>query len=414
MSTAAEGGDGAAPAFGVTDSTMPDVVEKLKLLQYETRFCPLVKPPFKPLTRTYFSGPSTIDNANMQFYYFTSLCAWLMGLCGVKMDPPDQFDDPNASATTVLSELRAMRLPVTGLAPNRIKQGHGEAVVTILSLLVDEALSRSHVQLGSIDYSGVEKYDENAAVVDGDDDVADVDIEDNIVVDSDDEDEVYIGAATAAAARTDAVEAEAVPIKSTINADEWNLEVERVAPLLFVRPTNENDWRSRIEKASVLLKAIDNMYPPVKQMLDRLHEDMSKSREHIQKREQTLAEQFTDHVEEYRVKLRELNSARDSVDVASQSIQQLTSELSQITETIDQIKQDSEEHENKISDTTPMMRIKKAVLGVQDEIKQMALRAGVLQHHVLHYMIIQSKAKRDRVNEDVNDLKQDNMDYALN
>jgi len=109
---------------------------------------------------------------------------------------------------------------------------------------------------------------------------------------------------------------------------------------------------------------------------------------------------------EYRVKLRELNSSRDSANIANQSVQQLTVELNQVSEILEQTKRDIEERETRISDTTPLMQVKDAVVKVRSEIKQMELRIGILQHGVLHFSVQSSRAKHDSefVNVEVDDL----------
>ncbi|EPY41937.1 hypothetical protein AGDE_01986 [Angomonas deanei] len=386
------------------DVSMQTILDKLRILNYESSFCTSVKPPFKPLDQFYFTAPSTVDNTNAQFYYFTSLCAWLINLCGRKFEAPGQFDDPNASATTILAELKEMNVSAPNLSPNRIKQGSGETVLILLSALVDQALTHKGFQFRPVDYSKMEKYDELGDVADGDED-ADMDqVEDNVVIDSDDEDEVYVRATGEKSTKEDSAQ-----IVSSVNPEEWNLEVERVAPLLQVRAENTDDWRSRVESSSVLLNAIEKIYPDVRQMLERLADDMGKSKERIQKREQTLAQQFSELVEGYRVKLRELNTSRDSANVANQSVQQLTMELNQISEVLDQTKADIEDRETKISDTTPLMQVKEAVNKVQEEIKQMALRIGVLQNSVLHYVTKQTKEKREGVGK--YDEDDSNTDY---
>lgn len=376
----------------IDDCAMGDVIDKLKLLDYETDFCTLVKPPFKPLNKFYFVGASTVDNPNTQFYYFTSLCAWLMNLGGHSFDTPGQFDDPNATTTTILAELRKIGISGASLAPNRIKQGSGEAVMQILLALLNTVLVKKRFNFQPIDYSRMPKYDESEEVADGDAEMEDAtEVEDNIVLDSDDDGDMFYRPTSDKDNKDDYP----APVASSINADEWNMEVERVAPLLQVHGATVDDWRSRIESASVLLKAVDKMYPEVKVMLERLGGDMEKSRERIQKREQTLATQFTEQVEEYRVKLRELNSSRDAANAAGQSVQQLTMELNQVSEILDQTKRDIEDREAKISDTTPLMQVKEAVTKVQAEIKQMELRIGVLQNSVLHYVMKQTKARRE-------------------
>ncbi|KAH9578456.1 Intra-flagellar transport protein 57 [Trypanosoma melophagium] len=382
----------------VDDGTMEDLIDKLRLLRYEADFCPQVKPPFKPLSKYYFSGPSSIDNPNAQFHYFTSLCSWLMGLCGHSFEPPGQFDDPTATSTNILTELRAMNISAPNLAPNRIRQGNGEAVLTILSVLADQALLKKGFNVRSIDYTNVEKYDELDGVTETDDENAvGEEVEDNVMIESDGEDEVYVRATGEKSSKEDT----GIPVESEINAEEWNLEVERVGPLLQVRSDGVQDWRSRIESATVLLKAVEKMYPEVKQMLQRVGDDLEKSKDRIQKREQTLAQQFSEQVEDYRVKLRELNTSQDSANMANQSVQQLSAELNQVSGLLDQVKRDIEEREAKISDTTPLMQVKDAVTKVRAEIKQMSLRIGILQHTVLHYVMKQTKAKRERSSNDL-------------
>lgn len=379
-----------APRNGVENTSMVNLIDKLRLLNYESNFCQSTKPPFKPLSPFYFAGPSSIDNPNTQFFYFTSLCSWLMKLCGRNFPPPGQFDDPNATSTTILAELQALNLPVSNVAPTRLKQGSGEGVLTILGALVDEVVKQREFKFPPVDVSGLEKYDELNEVSEGAEDAeGENDVEDNVVINSDDDEEVFVRGADRHR------DNDGIPVQSEINADEWNLEVERVAPLLQVKEDHVDDWRSRVENAAVLLKAVEKMYPEVKTMLDRMGAEMEKAKERIQNRELTLAHQFSDQVEDYRVKLRELNTSRDQANIANQSVQQLTVELNQISEILEQTKKDIEDREVKISDTTPLMQVKEAVVKVRNEIKQMELRIGILQHGVLHYIVQSSRAKRE-------------------
>lgn len=91
-----------------------------------------------------------------QFFYFTSLCAWLFNLLNIKFPTPDQFEDPNVLAANICIFSRVCVCPdidsliaVDGLrkaglpadfAPAKLKAGHGEIVCAILSLLLDQVL----------------------------------------------------------------------------------------------------------------------------------------------------------------------------------------------------------------------------------------------------------------------------------
>eukprot|EP00744_Colponema_vietnamica_P005422 GILI01007947.1.p1 GENE.GILI01007947.1~~GILI01007947.1.p1 ORF type:complete len:423 (-),score=126.71 GILI01007947.1:68-1336(-) len=390
----------------IDDGAMEDLIEKLKLLNYETEFCPTNKPPFKLLGKAYFAVADS--NPNAQFYYFTSLVSWLMTAAGHSgFPPPGQFDDPNATSTNVLEELKAMHLQTGNLAPNRIRAGHGEAVQTILALLVDKALIAKGFSFAAIDYPSEKAEDLDAADggKDGGANVADDFIDDNIAVDSEEEDdEVFSSAPGKSKGQLEEQDA----IVPQVSAEQWALEVERVGPQLQLRSDEIKDWRARIEVASTLLKAVEKMYPDVKTMLIRMGDDLDKNCDRIKSREQTLSQQFKEHVEEYRVKLRELSASQEEFNQVSSKVSGLTNDLNQVTEMLERTKSDIEDREAKISNTTPLMQIKDALAKVRSEIKQMSLRIGVLQHTVLHYNLRQAKEKREGRS---NAAQQDESDF---
>ena len=384
---------GAAPVLD--DRTMEDVLDKLKLLNYETDFCQSQRPPFKLLSKTYFANGSTNENASTQFFYFTSLVSWLMGLCGHKgFPPPQQFDDPSATSTNILSEIRAMGLPGTNLAPSRLRAGNGDAVLQVLTILADKALLSKGFGFRNVDYSAMDRFVEGAAPTEdvntAQDDPAEID--DRIDVDSDDGEEMFVFKPHSAKGGRDE---STQMIVSQVPAEQWRLEVERVGPQLQLRSDELRDWRARIEGATTLLKAVEKLYPDVKTMLQRMGDDLEKASDRVQKREQTLSQQFAEQVEEYRGKLRELNSVQEGFNQASQNVAQLSVELNSVSESLENTKREIEDREAKISDTSPLMQIKEAVTKVRAEIKQMSLRIGVLQHTVLHYTLRQSKMKRE-------------------
>lgn len=379
---------GQAPSLD--DGTMEDILDKLKILMYDINFCRVGGNNFRPLSRTYFAVQS--DSASNQFFYFTSLVSWLMTLSGHRnFPPPGQFDEPNAVSTNILQELKAMDIPCRDIAPTRLRQGHGDAVLTILSHLVDRALLSQGFNFNAVvEYppSTGEMYQElenrSDAIGGGDD------LDDRVALDSDSEDELYVG--PSAGKKKD----DQSTTRPQVGAEQWALEVERVGPMLQYRTDDIGDWRARVESAGVLMKAVEKMYPDVRQMLERMGGDLSKSLDRIQKREQTLAQQHHEHVENYRFKLNELNGAQDNFNQASSYVSQLAMEHSQVTEQLDFVKKQIEEREQKSSDTTPLMKIKDAVTKVKAEIREMSLRIGVLQHTVLHYSLRQNRAKREK------------------
>ena len=389
---------GAAPV--IDDSTMEDVLDKLKLLGYEDGFVRPSGTTFKLLSKTFFSVAA--DNANAQFFYFGNLVSWLMQQAGHRnFPPPGQFDDPNAVSTNILMELKSMGFQefVRDIAPNRIRQGHGDAALTILTLLCDKALIQGKFTFRPISYptptTDIEERvggDDMGDGTGGGEQFGDDTIDDRIAMDSDSDDEMFTGFGDGQKRK----KIEEDMIQPQVDAKEWALEVERVGPLLQYRGDEVRDWRTRVENASTLMKAVEKMYPDVKAMLERLGSDLSKTLERIQKREQTLGQQFHEQVEEYRAKLRDLNSTQDQFGTASKNVSQLSVELNQVSEQLESVKNEIQGREEKSSDVSPLLQIKEAVQKVKAEIREMNLRIGVLQHTVLHYTLRTQKAKRQQ------------------
>ncbi|KAG8509548.1 Intraflagellar transport protein 57, partial [Galemys pyrenaicus] len=124
-----ERGPGAAYHMFVV---MEDLVEKLKLLRFEEELLRKsnLKPPSRwvPLSlrawvsagpwgaflwprgrlvrvsKHYFALPT---NPGEQFYMFCTLAAWLINKAGRPFEQPQEYDDPNATISNVLSELRS-------------------------------------------------------------------------------------------------------------------------------------------------------------------------------------------------------------------------------------------------------------------------------------------------------------------
>ncbi|NWY46791.1 IFT57 protein, partial [Sylvia atricapilla] len=95
----AERGPGAAFHMFVL---MEDLLDKLKLLNYEEEA--LRRHNMRPLSRHYFALPT---NPGEQFFMFCTLAAWLISKAGHPFEQPQEYDDPNAVISNVLSELRS-------------------------------------------------------------------------------------------------------------------------------------------------------------------------------------------------------------------------------------------------------------------------------------------------------------------
>lgn len=65
--------------------------------------CPLLAS-----TRHYFvSSPYLASNPGEQFFMFTIIAAWLINMAGKPFTEPQEYDEPNATVSNILAELRA-------------------------------------------------------------------------------------------------------------------------------------------------------------------------------------------------------------------------------------------------------------------------------------------------------------------
>jgi len=130
-------GDGeAGPAAAVADVhvLMENLLDKLKMLDYDAKFCKKFQ--LKPINRHYFAAAS---DASTQLHYFASLMSWLLSLAGKSFDAPDQYDDPNTICSNIVTKLKELKL-VESMSQSALRSGCGEEIVGILSQLAQNAL----------------------------------------------------------------------------------------------------------------------------------------------------------------------------------------------------------------------------------------------------------------------------------
>eukprot|EP00193_Tetraselmis_chui_P021078 CAMPEP_0177795464 /NCGR_PEP_ID=MMETSP0491_2-20121128/26246_1 /TAXON_ID=63592 /ORGANISM="Tetraselmis chuii, Strain PLY429" /LENGTH=454 /DNA_ID=CAMNT_0019318295 /DNA_START=70 /DNA_END=1433 /DNA_ORIENTATION=+ len=378
------------------DVAMETIVEKLKLLDYEREFCKTKRPPWSPLTRSYFAVPSPKNNQNEQFFYFTSLVAWLLNQANRKFPAPQQFDDPNTTCSSILQELKATGFATPSYPPAKLKQGYGEAVCGVLDNLIDYVMEkRAFVfrkpiyQADGYPEEAVEDLDE-AAMGDGME-VADPQNMPDEMYDDDDE-EAYLdirgGGATAtvdskAKEATEQDESVAV-IEARVDPAEWKLELERVGPKLKITlAADTKDWRSHLEQAHSHKKEIEQLLPESKVHLDKVNAEVTAELEKVGTRERFLNNQFDALIMEYRLVRERLGEVQERYGKSSEAISELTNELGRVTEELEEVKRVLEERGSNISDTSPVVKIKEAINLLQSELLTMEVRIGVVEHSLL-------------------------------
>ncbi|XP_073162499.1 intraflagellar transport protein 57 homolog isoform X4 [Lepidochelys kempii] len=357
---AAERGPGAAYHMF---AMMEDLLEKLKLLNYEEEAAALRRHHLRPLSRHYFALPI---NPGEQFYMFCTLAAWLITKAGHPFEQPQEYDDPNATISNILSELRSFGRSVD-FPPSKLKAGYGEQACYVLDCLAEEALKHTDFSWKRPAYPTEELEEE--AITEDDAELTLNKLEEEIEEEETDNEENFIDlnvlkAQTYRSDMNESTKQEEI-LESTTDAAEWNLEVERVLPQLKVTVRTDN-----------------------KGYLDKLHNEISRTLEKVNSREKYLNNQLEHLVQEYRTAQAQLSEAKEKYQQGSGGVTERTRTLSEITEVLEKVKQEMEEKGSSMTDGAPLVKIKQALTKLKQETVQMDIRIGVVEHTLL-----QSKLK---------------------
>ncbi|XP_033838496.1 intraflagellar transport protein 57 homolog isoform X2 [Periophthalmus magnuspinnatus] len=363
---------------------MENLLEKLKLLRYEEL---LARHNMKPLSRHYFvSSPYLVANPGEQFFMFTVLAAWLLNAAGRNFTEPQEFDEPNATVSNILAELRTFGVKVD-FPPSKLKSGSGEYVCFVLDRLAEEALKKRGFSFKRPIYP-TESTEEEEQMED-DAELTLSRAEDELMEEADEEEEAGMDLDTLKLRSTHLQEQESrlkpeEILESTVDAAEWSLEVERVLPQLKVTICTDNkDWRIHVDQMYQHRDGINSSLQDAKSHLDKLQEDISKTLEKVSSREKYINNQLEAQIQQYRSAQAKLREVREQYKQASGGVTERTRILAEISEELEKVKQEMEEKGSSMSDGAPVVRIKQAVMRLRQETQQMEVRMGVVEHSLL-------------------------------
>ncbi|CAH8651250.1 unnamed protein product [Schistosoma guineensis] len=398
---------------------MESLSEKLKLLNYEKKFCK--RRHQKPITRHYFAIPT---NPGEQFHCFTTLAAWLISQANCKIDQPQEYDDPNATISTILDAVRTLGY-VVEFPPLKLKSGCGEYCINVLNMLADASLQVQNIKLLPPEYP--EDEVEESGVQDGESSQTDEETEEWVgssigsrfkyslsdcdrlgnceeQSDDDDDEEVVdlkgINLKPNQSHKTDLTEKQtelkpagkidekrpnnrAVLECSTDPAD-WKLEVERILPQLRVNVHSDvKDWRTHLDQMKQLIMEIETTFQDAKSQLIRLHDDLNSDVDKINNREKYMNNQVEPLLAQYRTVQDNLNDINAKYREASGGITTRSRTLSEISEELGRVKTEMDEKGLSMTDSSSVVRIKQAIQRLKSEITTMDIRTGVLEHILL-------------------------------
>eukprot|EP00295_Goniomonas_pacifica_P033123 CAMPEP_0175953706 /NCGR_PEP_ID=MMETSP0108-20121206/31505_1 /TAXON_ID=195067 ORGANISM="Goniomonas pacifica, Strain CCMP1869" /NCGR_SAMPLE_ID=MMETSP0108 /ASSEMBLY_ACC=CAM_ASM_000204 /LENGTH=412 /DNA_ID=CAMNT_0017280307 /DNA_START=44 /DNA_END=1282 /DNA_ORIENTATION=- len=396
-----EEGEAGAPQPGPAAAIVPsseEIVEKLKFLDYEKHFC--LTTGHKPVLKMYFSQAAA--NPNEQFYFFSSIVAWLFGILKVSFQQPGQFDDPNAIASNILDGLRRASLPAD-YPPAKVKQAHGDVACAVLTSLLDRCLAANGFQIQRPVYLPDEYEDE--APVDEDEDL-DQEIQDDMVAAEDSDEELFHVGGAAASTSADKEElSKTMAVEPTRDPAQWQLELERVAPLLKVRAQpDDKEWRTHVEMTHQLHTGINERIPDTRKQLERIEHAISQALDSICTREKYINNQYDGLVDEYRRTKEMLADVSRRHQESSDAVAERTNELARISDELESIKGEMDERGKNMEETGPLVRLKDSMKKLRREIREMELRIGTVAHSLLDVQLKKRQGLSDFEREEENML----------
>ena len=346
---------------------MEDIVERLKLLDYELHFTS-----FRPLSHTYFAVPG--PNPNEQFFYFMSLASWIMSLLGHQWDAPSQMDDPNSSAASLFAALQQIGAPTAFGGWQKLKQGYGEPVCAVLHWLLMQIPIEFHPAVHGQDASLEEDaiVDEAAAEDDEDDMIDDIGAADM------EEEEFYHGDK----ADTHTERAGKTPtFKPTIAPDVWRIELERVIPQLRMQIVSDpKEWRNRLVNTRSNLQTLEVLAPGATTTLERVADDLEKTLQALVKSEEKLNVQCEGEVNEFIRKQEVVQARQEEYSKNSEGINSLSNDLKRVNDQLARVKEKMDQRGQSMTDTSPLIKMKAALAKLRTEAKQLEIRIGVTSH----------------------------------
>ncbi|XP_039431055.1 intraflagellar transport protein 57 homolog [Culex pipiens pallens] len=373
-------------ASSVSSYQVDDLMEKLKLLNYERLLLKEMK--MKQINRYYFLKSF---NPGEQFFMFTSICAWLIRKIGKTFDQPQEFDDPNMVISRIIRVLQEMDVP-TDFQTNKLIQGAGPICVYIMDCLATQALKLTKFQLKRPECK--KEDDPMVDLIENDSEIILEKVEEEQMAgasgESDDEGNGLFDL-NFADQKSKKVTNKEYKVDSLTDSENWRLELERVLPQLkVVVKTDSRDWRAHLEQMRSLRSNIESATEETDGQLKKLQTDISYVMEKIESREKHLNNDLKELIQQYKQILVEYNQVNGLMKENDQEKTEKEHELSKITNELENIKIQMEQRGNSMTDGSPLINIKKAIFRIKEEISEMDIKIGVMEHTLNSEIIKQS------------------------
>ena len=192
-------------------------------------------------------------------------------------------------------------------------------------------------------------------------------------------------------------------IEGGIDPDDWRREVQRVK-ISHRLKTKQNikEWRAHLDQTKKFADSVKQNLPDVKSKLEKVSHEVSSALEKISSKEKILNRGQTGSQGNVQT-AQTLKLLQEDHEKLETHVEELSTTHFDIEEELEKIQSDMGNIGEKISDTSPLLKIKKGIERVKRDVKQIDIRIGVVSNTLL-----QSKLK-DRHYEEEEDLRDEGI-----
>ena len=166
--------------------------------------------------------------------------------------------------------------------------------------------------------------------------------------------------------------------------------------------TDINTWRTStatckaIKLCDALKQQTTGGESNVVKRLESVAHDVAAVQQRLLAKEDTILNggKYADAIEQYRTAKDSLDSLQTEHTTLSSMVAEETQEFQELTARLDATKKSIKDKGRRMTDTTPLIRIKSAIQTVREEMRDMDVRIGILGHLLLQSQL--SVAQRNR------------------
>ena len=131
-----------------------------------------------------------------------------------------------------------------------------------------------------------------------------------------------------------------------------------------------------------------------------MYNEIIKTLEKIGSREKYVNSQMEGNLTQFRHLQDKLTDVQEKYKSSSTTVNELSRELAIVTEELEGVKAQMDEKGTSMTDSGPLVKIKQALTRMKNELIQMELRIGVLQHVVLAARVSDKDAMQRDIHSD--------------